>query len=200
MVYTHSKIAGTALFVGVIQFALAMMVAEFLYPGYSVSKNPISDLGATCNQGACQIVQPSSLIFNSSIILAGLLVLVSSYYIKKTFRARLLFGLFAIAGLGMIAVGLLPETTGVVHKIVSAITFLSIGVAAIAAYKVQRAPLSYFSVILGAGALVAAGLYESGIYLGLGDGGMERMIVYPVLLWSLAFGGYLISRDSDSWG
>ncbi len=199
MVYTNSRLAGAALFVGIVQFALAEMIAEFFYPGYGVSRQPISDLGATCENGVCQIVEPSSLIFNSSIILAGLLVLVSSYYIRRTFRDRIFLALFTIAGLGLIALGSFPETTGVVHGIFSGVTFLSISVGAIVAYRVEKPPLSYFSVVLGAGALMAAVLYEAGIYLGLGQGGMERMIVYPVLLWSVAFGGDLMSRDTDSW-
>src|SRR6267143_4739597 len=36
-----AKIAGAALFAGVVQFALAMFLAAFLYPGYSVSGNTI---------------------------------------------------------------------------------------------------------------------------------------------------------------
>jgi hypothetical protein len=41
--------------------------------------------------------------------------------------------------------------------------------------------------------LVATVLYGSHVYLGLGAGGMERMVVYPVLLWSIGFGGYLMA-------
>ncbi|MCX9076244.1 MAG: hypothetical protein OIN88_16610 [Candidatus Methanoperedens sp.] len=41
--------------------------------------------------------------------------------------------------------------------------------------------------------LAALVLYGSDIYLGLGPGGMERMIAYPVLLWGTGFGGYLMS-------
>jgi len=29
----------------------------------------------------------------------------------------------------------------------------------------------------------------------IGHGGAERMIVYPAMLWLLAFGGYLMGRD-----
>jgi hypothetical protein len=30
----------------------------------------------------------------------------------------------------------------------------------------------------------------------IGHGGTERMIVYPVMLWMLAFGGYLMARPA----
>ena len=191
---TEAKIAGAALFAGVVQFALAMLVAESLYPGYSVSGNAISDLGATCSNGACRTVQPSSIIFNLSIILAGLLVLVSGFYLRRAVRANAIVACVLVAGAAMAGVGVFPETFGVLHGIVSLTTFLSISFAAIAAYKVERSPLSYFSVLLGIFSLVATILFIGGVYLGLGEGGMERMIVYPVLLWSIAFSGHLIAE------
>ncbi len=193
----EAKFAGAALFVGIVQFALAMLLAEFLYPGYSVSGNAISDLGATCSNGACQILQPTSTIFNLSIIIAGVLVLVSGFYLRRAVRAKIFVACVLIAGAAMIGVGVFPETFGVVHGIVSLITFLFISFAAITAYKIERAPLSYFSVLLGIFSLVATGLFTGGVYLGLGEGGMERMIVYPVLLWSVAFSGQLIAEGES---
>jgi len=193
----EAKFAGAALFVGIVQFALAMLLAEFLYPGYSVSGNAISDLGATCSNGACQILQPTSTIFNLSIIIAGVLVLVSGFYLRRAIRAKIFVACVLIAGAAMIGVGVFPETFGVVHGIVSLITFLFISFAAVTAYKIERAPLSYFSVLLGVISLVATGLFTGGIYLGLGEGGMERMIVYPVLLWSVAFSGQLITEGQS---
>jgi len=189
----EAMISGAVLFVGVVQFALAVFVAEFLYPGYSVSQNTLSDLGATCNKGSCQIFQPSSYIFNSSIILGGILVLISAFYIRRAVRANLFVGDITIAGSAMIGVGLFPETFGIIHGLLSAAAFLSISVAAIIAYRLEGVPLSYLSVLLGAVSLVSAVLYLSSIYFTLGQGGMERMIVYPVLLWSLAFSGQLIT-------
>ncbi len=193
----EAKFAGAALFVGIVQFALAMLLAESLYPGYSVSGNAISDLGATCSNGACQILQPTSTIFNLSIIIAGVLVLVSGFYLRRAVRAKIFVACVLIAGAAMIGVGVFPETFGVVHGIVSLITFLFISFAAITAYKIERAPLSFFSALLGIVSLVATGLFTGGIYLGLGEGGMERMIVYPVLLWSVAFSGQLIAEGES---
>jgi hypothetical protein len=57
---------------------------------------------------------------------------------------------------------------------------------------------------LGALALFAGGLLTSGIFesieaqdsvffLGIGPGGMERMIVYPALIWLAGFSGHLIA-------
>src|SRR5713226_5305277 len=99
--------------------ALAMFLAEFLYPGYSVSGNTISDLGATCSVGVCHTVQPGSIIFNLSIILAGLLVLVSGFYLRRAIRAKnAIVALTLAAGAAMVGVGVFPENFGVIHGIV----------------------------------------------------------------------------------
>jgi hypothetical membrane protein len=44
-------------------------------------------------------------------------------------------------------------------------------------------PFSVISVILGLITLGALVLFMVGMDLGLGVGGMERMIVYPILMW-----------------
>jgi hypothetical membrane protein len=36
----------------------------------------------------------------------------------------------------------------------------------------------------------------SGHDLGLGVGGMERMVVYPIVIWLIMLGGYLMATDS----
>jgi hypothetical protein len=46
-------------------------------------------------------------------------------------------------------------------------------------------------VILVAVAAASFLLMGSGNYLGLGLGGMQRMGVYPLLLWDVGFGVYL---------
>ncbi len=42
----RSKV-GVSLFIGSVQFLIALTLAEILYPNYSLSANPLSDLGAT---------------------------------------------------------------------------------------------------------------------------------------------------------
>jgi hypothetical protein len=45
--------------------------------------------------------------------------------------------------------------------------------------------------------LVASGYFGDKVYLGLGVGGMERMIAYPALMWGTGFGGYLIAYPEE---
>jgi hypothetical membrane protein len=100
-----------------------------------------------------------------------------------------------LTGFGAMGVGLFPETAGIIHSIASLITFAFGALFAIASYKLQKPPLSYFAVLFGAVSLMALVLFISGIYLGLGKGGMERMVAYPILLWAIGLGGPLISHS-----
>lgn len=185
------RIAGVLLFIGAVQFILGMHLSEFLYPGYSVSENYISDLGATC-RATCIVHQPSALIFNTAVVLFGVLVVTSSYFIWRAFQSYLIPLLFFLSGIGAVGVGLFPETAGVLHVIVSFMTFFFGGLSVIAAYRLVKAPFSYFS-ILGMISLTALALFIFDIFLGLGPGGMERMIAYPLLLWVIGFGGHFMS-------
>ena len=185
--------AGLLAFVGAAQFFVFLSIAESLYPNYNVSSQPLSDLGATCRSGSCTIHEPSSAIFNSTVFVLGTLVFVAAFYVYVT-RFRLQGGLMALSAWGVMGVALFPGTAGSIHTLLSLVAFLFGGLAAVASYRMQKRPLSYFSVIFGVFSLAALVFYASGVYLGLGQGGMETMIVYPELLWILSFGTYLFSR------
>jgi len=186
--YSDSKIAGFLLAIGSVLCVLGIITSEALYPSYSTSENYISDLG----------VGPSALVFNSSVFLLGVLAVCGAYFIQKAFSFKLFSILAAIAGIGAMGVGLFPEDAGMIHVVFSLITFLFAGISAITSYKLEKPPLSYLSIMLGTVSLVALVLFSSGIYLGLGKGGMERMIAYPALLWMLGFSGYLMSDNRNA--
>ncbi len=188
MKYENGKIAGSLLFIGGVSCVLGIIVAEALYPGYSTADNYISDLG----------VGPSAIIFNSSLFLLGVLAVCGVYFIQREFHFRLFSILAAIAGIGAMGVGLFTEDAGILHGVFSFTVFFFAGLSAITSYRLQKRPFSYLSVILGAVTLLALALFGSGTFLGLGKGGMERMIAYPALLWTVGFGGYLIGHSSQT--
>jgi len=187
MKYGDRNVAGALLFIAGVQCVLGIIMAEALHPGYSTSENYISDLG----------VGPSALIFNSSVFLLGAIEVIDAYFIQRAFGSRLFTVLLTLTGVGAMGVGLFPENLGIVHTIAALITFLFGGLAVIVSYKLMKTPLSYFSVLLGAVSLVALVLFGSGNYFGLGKGGMERMIAYPVLLWAAGFSTYLIGSSTE---
>jgi hypothetical membrane protein len=193
MAINNSKIAGALLLVGSIQFVIALVIAEAVYPNYIISANYISDLGIWG--------KPSAAIFNFSIILFGSLGLVSSYFIKRHFWLEKTGYLFALAALGTLLVGLFPENSllvngfPVVHGIAALLVFTMGGTAAVATYKYTEAPFKIVTIILGAATLIAFVLFLTTAnfgYFGLGRGGMERIVACPILLWTLSLGGYLL--------
>ena len=184
-------VAGTTIFMGII-------TAEALYPGtFSTGANEISDLGGTRPPNSV-ILQPSATIFNVAMIVIGVLVMSGSWFIERAFARRSVTLPIAVLGVGALGVGLFPGNTGNPHAIFAMVTFISGGIAALSAARVTSAPFRYISVLLGAASLATLGSY---MLLGdvspiavLGIGGVERWIVYPVVLWITAFGGYLCGR------
>ncbi len=201
MVRSRERVAGILFFVAAAQFVMALVVSEALYPGYSISNNYISDLG----------VGPSSLIFNSSVIVLGLLLAVGTYFLGSA-KFRTVRILLYLTSIGSIGVGVFNEDFAVPHEIASMMVFLFGGIAAIMSAKTLKRPLSLIGVVMGAMTLGAAGLFaigpiisgtlihgarESIFYLGLGPGGMERLIVYPGLMWLTWFSGYLTTQTKE---
>ncbi|MEM1946721.1 MAG: DUF998 domain-containing protein [Candidatus Caldarchaeum sp.] len=176
--------AGALLFIAITQFLMALRVAESVYPGYSVSGNYISDLG----------VGVAAPIFNTSIIILGLCVVVAAYLVAEVFQSKLFRLFIALAGFGAAGVGTFPENVPVLHTIMSLITFLFAGIAAVYGVRVFDRLVGFLSAIAGVVSLAALAFFVSGNYLGLGHGGMERLIVYPVLSWGLMLSGYLLSK------
>lgn len=209
MALSNASKAGVAIFVGAVQFSIGMILSEIYYSAYgplntsgsgnttgyvySVSNNFVSDLGANCRT-TCTAV-PSAYIFDTSIVILGILILVGAYFLQRAFQWKPATVMIAFAGIGAMGVGLFPETTGIFHSIFSLIVFLFAGLSALVTARFQRKPMFYFSIILGVVTLFALVLYIGGEYVGLGPGGMERMVVYPVLVWAVGFGGHMMARD-----
>ena len=182
MAYSNGRIAGILFFIAVSQFVLGLTIAEARYSGYSISVNYISDLG----------VGPSSMIFNSSVFLLGLLLIIGAYFLQCALNFKVLTVLLVLTAVGTMGVGVFTENYKAIHPVVSIVAFLFGGLAAIASYKLLKLPFSVLCVIFGLMTISALALFASKTYLGLGVGGMERMIVYPILMWGAGFGGYLI--------
>lgn len=183
------RTAGWLIFAFSTQFAIAMMIAESIYPGYSVSKNYISDLG----------VGSTAPLFDTSIAILGIAVIASSYFLYRGFGSRLLSILTASTGLWALMVGIFNESSfTAIHNLVSLLTFVSGGLTAIVAFRFQKSPMNFFSTILGVlslAALAVSIVEPSGLALGVG--GIERLIVYPFLLWGIGFGGYLVGYSGS---
>ena len=205
------------LIVGAVQFVVAMAITQIGYgatfdwgSSYSLRFNYISDLGATqcgsfhtgaLGSGSHYACSPWHLVFNVSIIVLGLLLILAVLLLRTAFPARRTravgLGLLAVAGIGSIGVGLSPENVNItVHSLSALLAFLGGGLALIvlgfAMFRDTRwEGFRAYSVLSGLVSLVALVLFISKVYVGLGVGGMERLIVAPVVLWSIVVGIHL---------
>ena len=209
MALSNASKAGVAIFVGAVQFSICLVLSEIVYTVngplntsgsgnttgyiYSVANNYISDLGANCRTSCTSV--PSAYLFDASVALLGVLVIIGAYYLHRAYRWMPATAMILLTGVGALGVGLFPETTGIWHIVFSDMTFLFISLAAIVTARFQKKPMLYFSVILGLVTFAAMFLFLGSNYFGLGAGGMERLIVYPVLLWSIGFGGHLMASE-----
>jgi hypothetical membrane protein len=194
----HYRIAGILLFVGSLQFFMAINLAETQFPGYSTTTNTLSHLAGTVPP-----VEPSATIFNISVILLGILSLSSVYLILKSGGCRLFSTCLAISSIGAMGVGLFPSYTGNLHIFFACLTFIFGTFAVLFSYRLGlNIPMVIVSLVLG---FISLLIIISGLLWGLGNplitylgiGGAERFIVYPILLYLLAMGGYLTSRGED---
>jgi hypothetical membrane protein len=184
---------------------LGIVVAEAIYPNYSLSNNKLSDLGAMAPVSilpvsASDVIvhQPSSLIFNSTVFLAGVFIAAASLLIRESFGNKILTTLGFLAGIGAVIVGLLTEQMGMIHYMGAMLVFVLGPLAAIASSRSVKQPISYLFIVMGLISLAFAPIVTMDIFNALNTytiartAGTENMIVYPFLLWMLAFGTYLM--------
>lgn len=198
----HPKITAGAFFlIAAIQFTLCLIIAEATYPGYSVSANYISDLG----------VGPSAIIFNVSVFILGLLVLAGTILQRHKPKIKTLNTLLLLMAISAMGVGVFTKNYPLPHGTISSAAFFFAALSSITSHKILPKNLSKISIMLGAmtltalaffsagmltsGSLTSTTAHDSAFYIGLGPGGMERMIVYPALSWLTAFGAYLTIKQ-----
>jgi hypothetical membrane protein len=186
----YQKIAGLLLVIAGIQFMLMVSISETLYPGYNTAKYTLSSLADL------PIQEPSATIFNVTVFLAGLLVLIASYLIYKRFESKIFPVLLGLLGIGAMGVGIFPGYTGGTHVIFAMTSFIFGSLAVITSFTILRdSLLKYVLPVLGAitfvDILLVIFLQDANPFMTLGVGGAERLIVYPVILGIVALGGYL---------
>ena len=193
------KIAGVLYVIAVFQFFVFELVAETLYPGYSVSNNYISDLGATCiappSTASCVVHQPSATIFDTSVFFLGVMLFIGAFFVYRGTRKKPYFFVTAVADIAILLVGVFPENTGWVHAIDSWILFILTGISLILVWSIVKTSIFRFLAVA-FGVLTIYFTIFGGASAVVGVGGEERLIVLPALLGILAFGGYLTGLDS----
>ncbi len=172
------RLSGLLLALGTLFFAVALLYCELSYPNYSYSKNFISDLGLGGTAG----------IFNAAAILTGLLLVAVGALLSTKKPFGLTGFLLGLSGIGVAGVGLFPETTWPLHLVSAHLAFFLGPLAAISSFKTSKPTIAYLSAVLGTLSLFAGILLISGMDFELGLPIMERIVVYPFMLWALVYG------------
>lgn len=195
-----AAVAGVLLSASGFIILMGIITAEALYPAtYTTHENEISDLGATRPPDSV-IRQPSARIFNATMLTSGLVILGAATLLARTNEPRRVPISLAFIGVGLVGVGLFPGNVTPFHGISALLTFVSSGVAAILSGTAARGPFRQFAIALGVislGSLVTAMLGDlTPAWDELGDGGVERWVAYPVVIWLAALGAYLMGRET----
>jgi hypothetical membrane protein len=137
------KLAGALLFLAGAIMLMGIITAETQYPtAYTTRNSEISDLGATRPPNSVSY-QPSAGIFDTTILVAGVLIAIAAFFQHKHFK-KLMFSIpFMLFGLGLAGVGIFPGNVSPYHGMSAMLAFLSGGVAAIMSFTIVSAPFKY---------------------------------------------------------
>lgn len=194
---TQLRAVGFMLFLAGFIIMMGIITGETLYPtGYNTFKNDISDLGGTRPPNSI-VYEPSATIFNTTMLISGIMIFISSIFIHQYFKKWLFSIPFTIFGLGVFGVGVFPGHVVFWHGIFALITFTFGSISAIAAYKIVPPPFRYIGICIGAMSLIF--LYGANIFIPwIGSGGTERWVAYPVVFWLIGFGGFLLGLNVEN--
>ncbi|WP_276257673.1 DUF998 domain-containing protein [Haloglomus litoreum] len=185
----YLRLAG-GVFLGLgVGFLTVVMLAAAMVPGYDFRNGAISDLG---------VAPETALVFNGLLVLAGLANIAGGYLLYRSHGKRWLLGTFVLAGVGAVVAGVFPLDTGAPHSLGALFAFVFFNVQALGLATRFPGVMRWLSVLAGALGLVFVVLMVLGdggntaVFGPFGHGGTERLIVYPVMLWLVALGGYLL--------
>ena len=178
---------------------MGIITAETKYPVFRhyTTRQEISDLGGTSPpQGL--VTQPSAMIFDATMLIAGVLLVAGAFALWRLYRNRVLTAVSALFGAGAFLVGIFPGNT-TPHPYVAMIAFVFSALTAIAVFRVTSAPFRFMSLsagLLSLVALVAGELGDNSPFVkSIGIGGTERWQVFPMILWLAFFGGHLLASE-----
>lgn len=203
-----NKFLGSILWILSVQYFVVQILVAGAYDGqFSLAHNTISDLSNTACAvyGDRSVCSPWHWLMNASFILLGLTQLLGAllFYLSGKSRRNLIgYGFLMLAGIGTIIVGLYPENaTGPMHALGAALPFVLGNIALVVLSFKSKFPtwLKYYSILSGSIGLAALVLFMTKNYLGIGLGGMERVVAYPQTIWMIIVGTYyLIGRNRNT--
>ena len=188
--------------------AQAIVQAACISP-YNIIDNTISELGFT-SSGVVSlgtysqyVNSPLHTVMNVSFIVTGLLILFGLYFTRgiwpKRRLARLGVALIALAGIGKIIVGFVPGNVNFALHSLGGLGMIcaSIGITLIglAIRGKEHRWMRNLSLLLGLSGLIGMLLF---LFMNYWGGAFERLADYPMFIWMVVLGSYLVLRSRDS--
>jgi hypothetical membrane protein len=188
------KLAGGLLLTAGATIVIGSITAEVRYTNPYNARMEISDLGAT-ETGV--VLHPSSTIFNATMLVAGAMIITAAWFAHRALHRRAVTIPTGLLGLGVLGVGIFPGNIHPQHPLFAYTVFLAGGLVVLLSAWVTPQPLRAIFAVMGTISLASVFVLEWGPFARLELGGVERWMVYPVLLWLVGFGGYLAARQPE---
>ena len=127
------------------------------------------------------------------MLVSGFLLICSNILVYRGVR-RLIFTIpFALFAIGIFGVGLFPGNMAPYHGIFSLLTFVMGSLTCMASASILKGPFSYVGIPIGIASLFF--LFGASLFIPFwGSGGTERWVAYPIVIWLIGFGGYLMGK------
>jgi len=183
--------SGILLFLAGFMIFMGIITGEIFYKsGFTTRDSYISEL-ATSVSPEGTIDQPSASIFNYTMIISGIMVIIAAWFIQNVFKKYLSTIPLFLLGIGLSGVGIFPGNIVPWHFLFALVIFICGGIAAITSFKIVISPLRYIFISLGIIALVFL-IFNKVFTPALGAGGAERWLFYPIVFWVTGMGAYLL--------
>lgn len=193
--------------VGALQFLVTHLIVQAAWsPPYRWSANNISDLGnVRCgNWGDTPryVCSPLHAPMNVSFTVQGAALILGTVLLwsgwRSTRASRVGRVLLLLGGAGWLLAGLVPaDVNENLHVLGAVLIFLlgNLGLLLSAPAFAERSGLllARLGGLLGTAGLLGMGLFFGGHFLGLGMGGMERVTVFPLQVWTLLAGSAVLA-------
>lgn len=170
-----------------IQWILGVLIAESLHPGYNSNIHYISTLGRP----------PTAMIFTGITVLLGILVALAAIRLAYFTHDRGFTLLLLITSIGAVGVGIYPETIQPAHGIYQSFALIGGSLNGLLSYRIQSRPFAILSAVLGGLSLTTIIIFFPYLGLalndpvtlwGMGKGILERIVIYPLIIWLITFG------------
>src|SRR4029453_1335534 len=140
------KTAGGLLPTAGARIVMGIITAE---PLYTIPSNPRMEIGALGATDTGVILQPSSTIFNASMLVAGAMILTAAWFAHRALHRKAVTIPTGLLGLGVLGVGVFPGNIHPQHPLFAFTAFVAGGLAVLLSATVTPQPLRAIFAVMG---------------------------------------------------